>query len=151
MRYVNLSTVLMYRLVSKNVMKRFPDYESLVNAKLMLPKEVERLRNADKKIQSESTWTPLLWATKLITRGEKHKCFLKYHNFILFFSARKEEKIKLEAPVYNNLITSFEKFESSNRMILSYCWMNFPLAYTQLATFTVCMYFGISLFGETLL
>ena len=77
MRYVNLSTVLMYRLVSKNVMKRFPDYDSLVNAKLMLPKEVERLRNADKKIQSESTWTPLLWATKLITRGKNNKCYLK--------------------------------------------------------------------------
>ena len=90
MRYVNLSTVLMYRLVSKNVMKRFPDYESLVNAKLMLPKEVERLRNADKKIQSESTWTPLLWATKLITRGEKHKCFLKYHNFIFLSSERRK-------------------------------------------------------------
>ena len=73
MRYVNLSSILMYRLVSKNVMKRFPDYDSLIEAKLLLPNEVERLRKADKKIVYETTWTPLLWATKLITRGNLSK------------------------------------------------------------------------------
>ena len=69
MRYVNLSTVLVYRLVSQKVMDRFPDYESLVIAKLMLPQEVERLEKIDIKTPHESTWTPILWATKLITRA----------------------------------------------------------------------------------
>ena len=46
MRYINLSTVLVYRLVSEKVMERFPDYESLVIAKLILPHEVERLAYA---------------------------------------------------------------------------------------------------------
>ena len=69
MRYVNLSTVLVYRLVSQKVMDRFPDYESLVVAKLMLPPEVERLEKIDLKTPHESTWTPILWATKLITRA----------------------------------------------------------------------------------
>ena len=40
MRYVNLSMVLVYRLVSTKVHARFPTYESLVQAKLMLPHEV---------------------------------------------------------------------------------------------------------------
>ena len=33
MRYVNLSNVLVFRLVSRKVENRFPDYESLINAK----------------------------------------------------------------------------------------------------------------------
>ena len=81
----------------------------------------------------EVSWTPLLWAMKLLAR------------------AKSDEKIKIEPPCYANLQASFEKIESVNRKLLRYAWVNFPLAYTQLATFTVCMYFGISLFGETLL
>ena len=69
MRYVNLSTVLMYRLVSAKVMSRFPDYDSLMEAKLMLPAEVQRLKKADKITPHETTWTPLLWAMKLLTRA----------------------------------------------------------------------------------
>ena len=71
MRYINLSTILVYRLVSKTVMERFPDYESLVKAKLMLPKEVKRLERTDQKTPHESTWAPILWAIKLLTRARK--------------------------------------------------------------------------------
>ena len=69
MRYVNLSTVLVYRLVSEKVMDRFPDYESLIKAKLMLPNEVKRLEKTDEKTPHESTWTPILWAMKLLVRA----------------------------------------------------------------------------------
>ena len=40
MRYVNLSIVMVFRLVSTKVKMRFPDNESLVNAKLILDSEV---------------------------------------------------------------------------------------------------------------
>ena len=71
MRYVNLSTILAYRLVSQKVMDRFPDYNSLVQAKLMLPNEVKRLQKVDERTENshESTWTPILWAMKLLTLG----------------------------------------------------------------------------------
>ena len=75
MRYVNLSTILAYRLVSQKVMDRFPDYDSLVQAKLMLPNEVKRLQKVDERIiinnvqVHDSTWTPILWAMKLLTLG----------------------------------------------------------------------------------
>ena len=83
MRYVNLSTVLVYRLVSPVVMERFPDYDSLVEAKLMLPHEVERLKKTDEKTTlDKTTWAPMLWAMKLLTK------------------ARKEGKVKIEPPVF---------------------------------------------------
>ena len=70
MRYVNLSIILVFRLVSKKVMDRFPDYESLVEAKLMLPSEVKRLEKTDERTPHESTWAPISWAMKLITLGK---------------------------------------------------------------------------------
>ena len=69
--------------MSAKVMKRFPDYESLVTAKLMLPHEVERLKKCDDTTPHETTWTPILWATKLLTR------------------ARSEGKIKIESLLFN--------------------------------------------------
>ena len=133
MRYVNLSTILVYRLVSRKVMERFPDYESLINAKLMLPNEVMRLEKVDAKTPHESTWTPILWAMKLMTK------------------ARKEKKINIEPPIFGNLISSFEFVEVSNRKILNYGWVNFPLAYVQVATISVHLYFLASIFGRQFL
>ena len=85
MRYVNLSTILVYRLVSEKVMDRFPDYDSLVQAKLMLPNEVKRLQKVDDRTPHESTWTPILWAMKLLTLGRYYLyiildwlCLLEY-------------------------------------------------------------------------
>lgn len=70
MRYVNLSIVLVFRLVSAKVHARFPDYESLVHAKLMLPSEVERMKKCESETPHESTWTPILWALKLLERAK---------------------------------------------------------------------------------
>ena len=69
MRYVNLSIVLVFRLVSKKVKARFPDYDSLVHAKLMLTKEVKRMKTFERETPHEATWTPLLWALKLLERA----------------------------------------------------------------------------------
>ena len=43
-RYVNLSNILVFRMVSPRVEKRFPDYESMVEAKLLLPHEAKILK-----------------------------------------------------------------------------------------------------------
>ena len=40
MRYVNLSNLLALRLLAPKVEKRFPSYQTLVDAKLLLPREV---------------------------------------------------------------------------------------------------------------
>ena len=81
MRYVNLSIILVFRLVSKKVMDRFPDYESLVEAKLMLPSEVKRLEKTDERTPHESTWAPISWAMKLITLGKWIRKLEKPYHF----------------------------------------------------------------------
>ena len=73
MRYVNLADILVYRMVSGQVLKRFPDDQSLIDAKLMLPNEVNKLNVIDNKnknltVGEEVSWVPLMWATKLITK-----------------------------------------------------------------------------------
>ena len=130
MRYVNLSSILVYRLVSRKVEERFPDYQYLVDAKLMLPHEVERFRISDEKTPHESTWLPILWALKLLTK------------------ARNDGKIKIEAPIFGQLQASLDEIDKSNRKVLNYGWVNFPVAYTQVATFSVHVYFLAGLFGR---
>ena len=112
-RYVNLSTILVLRLVASNVHDRFPTYESLVKADLLLPHEKVRLETVDKITPHETTYIPILWALNLIQ------------------NARKDDKIKIDAPVYVNLISAFDYLEGRNRSLLNHGWINFPLAYTQ--------------------
>ena len=73
MRYVNLSIVLVFRLVSGKVKSRFPDYQSLVHAKLLLPSEMKRMIKAEDLTPHESTWAPILWALKLLERARTEK------------------------------------------------------------------------------
>ena len=74
MRYVNLADILVYRMVSGKVLDRFPDDQSLIDAKMILPNEVKKLNSIDdtneriQEIGEEVCWVPLLWATKLITK-----------------------------------------------------------------------------------
>ena len=77
-------------------------------------KRLERVRS---QTPHEVSWTPILWAMKLIAR------------------AKQDGKIKIEPPSYANLQSSFEKIECVNRKLLRYAWVNFPLAYTQVSIF----------------
>ena len=112
-RYVNLSNILVLRKISSKVESRFPTRQSLADAKLLLPHEMSRLENVDRKTPHESTWVPLLWAMKLIAR------------------ARKDCKVQIEAPVFSHMQSAFDNIERNNRKLLNYGWINFPLAYTQ--------------------
>ena len=73
-------------------------------------KRLERVRS---QTPHEVSWTPLLWAMKLLAR------------------AIQDKKIEMGQPSYTNLQASFEQIESVNRKLLRYAWVNFPLAYTQ--------------------
>ena len=75
--------------------------------------KAERLERVASQTPHEVSWTPLLWAMKLLAK------------------AKAEDKITIDPPSYANLQGSFEKIESVNRKLLRYAWVNFPLAYTQ--------------------
>ena len=100
-------------MVASTVHDRFSTYESLVTAKLLLPHEKERLENVDKRTPHETTFIPILWAMNLVQ------------------DARSDGKIKIEAPVYTNLVSTFDYLEQRNRSLFNHGWINFPLAYTQ--------------------
>ena len=82
---------------------------------MLLQAERMRLEKVDRKTPHESSWTPLLWAMKLLAR------------------ARNEGKIKVEPPIFASLQSAFDKLETNNRRLLNYGWVNFPLAYTQVS------------------
>ena len=75
----------------------------------------------DDKTPHESSWTPLLWAMKLLTR------------------ARMMKRIEIDPPAFSSLQSAFEKVETCNRKLLSYGWVNFPLAYTQVKYVLICV------------
>merc|ERR1712051_908726 len=73
MRYVNLSNVLVYRLITRKVEERFPDEQSLVDANLMLPDEAEKLKISKGNMKHEMTWLPIMWAQKLLSKARRDK------------------------------------------------------------------------------
>ena len=75
--------------------------------------QAERLEKVRIQTPHEVSWTPILWAMKLLSK------------------AKQENRINVEPPSYAQLQTSFEKIEDANRKLLRYAWINFPLSYTQ--------------------
>ena len=71
-----------------------------------------------------------------------------FWNFVFIISARIDQKVTIEAPIFANLQCSFDGLEQANRKILNYGWVNFPLAYVQVATVSVYLYFVAALFGR---
>ena len=115
--------------------KRFPDCESLIESKLILPEEVEHLKKIDEKNPHESTMMPILWAMKIVTNHAVHE--------------KNENTSKLLLVGYlNQLQVGFDNFVTSHRKILNYAWANFPLAYTQVVHKTVYVYFLAALFRK---
>ena len=86
MRYVNLSTVLVYRLVSVKVHARFPTYQSMIDAKLLLPQEAARLKAINQKTPHESTWIPFVWAMTLLRNArDEGKIIVIFHNIMIIY------------------------------------------------------------------
>ena len=55
---------------------------------------------------------------------------------------------KLDMNVVMQLLNSFENIVNSNRKLLNYGWINFPLAYTQVVNITTYFYFMAALLGR---
>ena len=129
MRYVNLSTIIVLRRISRVVEQSFPN-NKLVEKGLLLPTECDELERIDEETPNENddaSWLPLLWAMKLISK------------------ARAEKWVEIEPPVFSHLEGAFDHLEKNNHTLVNHKKMNFPLAYRQVVTLHIsCEFLGPS-------
>ena len=80
---------------------------------------MEKLKLLDKKTPHETSWVPIVWAIKELTSADEDN----------------KKSCRLDSPVFANLLRAIDKIEANNRKLLNYGWVNFPLAYTQVAKY----------------
>ena len=130
-RLAHLSSVLVLRMMSISTRSRFPSLDSLVQAGLMTNSEKVKLERMNETVENlhHTTWCPLAWA-----QARLRKCYeLGWIQSEFFF-------LELQ----NNL----NEYAFNNGTLICYAWVNIPLAYTQLVTIAVHVYFLVALFGR---
>ena len=130
-RLAHLSSVLVLRMMSLTTRTRFPSLDSLVQAGLMTNSEKVKLEKMNITVQNlhHTTWCPLAWAQVRL-----RKCYeLGWIKSEFFFME-----------LQNNL----NEYAFNNGTLICYAWVNIPLAYTQLVTIAVHVYFLVAIFGR---
>ncbi|KAM7356212.1 bestrophin-4-like [Cochliomyia hominivorax] len=130
MRYVCLSLTMVLTMNSPRVKKRFPTFDHLVDAGLLVENEKVILRNINEKFSKyPKHWMPIVWASSIVTR------------------ARKEGRIRDDSAL-KTLIDSLNAFRGKCMVLLFYDTISIPLVYTQVVTIAVYSYFLTSVFGH---
>jgi hypothetical protein len=102
MRYVNLSLVMVFRVLSSRVRKRFPRMEDLVTAGFVTDGELEIMKILDQKYPDHcKNWLPICWATSICNR------------------ARTEGRIKDDFAL-QTLLQELNKFRESCAVLMDY-------------------------------
>ncbi|XP_019496055.1 PREDICTED: bestrophin-3 isoform X2 [Hipposideros armiger] len=112
MRYVNLTSLLIFRSVSTAVYKRFPTIDHVVEAGFMTPDErklFDHLKSPHLKY-----WVPFVWFGNLAAK------------------ARKEGRIR-DSVDLQSLMTEMNRYRSWCSLLFGYDWVGIPLVYTQVA------------------
>ncbi|XP_033722220.1 bestrophin-3 isoform X2 [Tursiops truncatus] len=130
MRYVNLTSLLIFRSVSTAVYKRFPTMDHVVEAGFMTADErklFEHLKSPHLKY-----WVPFIWFGNLAAK------------------ARKEGRIR-DSVDLQSLMTEMNRFRSWCSLLFGYDWVGIPLVYTQVVTLAVYTFFFACLIGRQFL
>ncbi|XP_034858047.1 bestrophin-3 isoform X3 [Mirounga leonina] len=130
MRYVNLTSLLIFRSVSTAVYKRFPTMDHVVEAGFMTTDErklFDHLKSPHLKY-----WVPFIWFGNLATK------------------ARKEGRIR-DSVDLQSLMTEMNKYRSWCSLLFGYDWVGIPLVYTQVVTLAVYTFFFACLIGRQFL
>ncbi|VDD94518.1 unnamed protein product [Enterobius vermicularis] len=115
-RYLCLTQLLVYRDISVRVRKRFPNYDSIVEAGFMLPHEKDKLEAI--KLHYDKYWVPINWI------------------YALIFKARKEGHVPSDS-FANKLCDEIKLYRYNIQMLCNYDWVPIPLAYPQSCSTTV--------------
>ncbi|XP_071446211.1 uncharacterized protein Best2 [Hetaerina americana] len=128
-RYAMLSYVITLQQVSLRVKRRFPTWQHMVDAGLMMESEKKIFDLMDEKSGMSKYWMPLIWATNIINR------------------ARKEGHIQNDHVVQTMLV---ELSDIRRRLgsLIGYDTVCVPLVYTQVVTLSVYTYFVAALLGR---
>lgn len=126
-RYAVLSQSLVFRDISLEVRKRFPDAESIVIAGLMTDHECELIES--KLSRNQKYWIPIQWAMQLI------------------WKARKADKICNDVIAFQ-LIEKLRAFRTDLQMLCCFDWVPVPLAYPQIVFLGVRCYFLITIIAH---
>ncbi|XP_072234011.1 bestrophin-3-like [Leuresthes tenuis] len=129
-RYVNLTSLLIFRSVSTAVCKRFPTIDHVVEAGFMTPEErkvFENIRSPHLKY-----WIPVVWFSNLASKARQE--------------GRIQDSIDLQ-----NILNEMNLFRTWCATLFGYDWVGIPLVYTQVVTLAVYTFFFACLIGRQFL
>ncbi|XP_069629820.1 bestrophin-3 isoform X1 [Haliaeetus albicilla] len=130
MRYVNLTSLLIFRSVSTAVYKRFPTMDHVVGAGFMT--RYERKIFDDLKSPHLKYWVPFVWFGNLASKAQKE--------------GRIRDSVDLQT-----LMNEMNKYRSWCSLLFGYDWVGIPLVYTQVVTLAVYTFFFACLIGRQFL
>ncbi|KAM6437896.1 bestrophin-3 isoform 1-T2 [Liasis olivaceus] len=130
MRYVNLTSLLIFRSVSTAVYKRFPTIEHVVEGGFMTAEE--RKIFDDLKSPHLKYWIPFVWFGNLAAK------------------ARQDGRIR-DSVDLQTLMNEMNRYRSWCSLLFGYDWVGIPLVYTQVVTLAVYTFFFTCLIGRQFL
>ncbi|KAJ8373774.1 hypothetical protein SKAU_G00043540 [Synaphobranchus kaupii] len=130
MRYVNLTSLLIFRSVSTAVCKRFPTMDHVVEAGFMTAEERKIFENL--KSPHLKYWVPVVWFTNLASK------------------ARKEGRIQ-DSVDLQTILNEMNHFRTWCSTLFGYDWVGIPLVYTQVVTLAVYTFFLACIIGRQFL
>uniref|UniRef100_A0A250Y337 Bestrophin n=1 Tax=Castor canadensis TaxID=51338 RepID=A0A250Y337_CASCN len=130
MRYVNLTSLLIFRSVSTAVYKRFPTMDHVVEAGFMTADERKLFDNL--KSPHLKYWVPFIWFGNLAAKARDE--------------GRIRDSVDLQA-----LMTEMNQYRSWCSLLFGYDWVGIPLVYTQVVTLAVYTFFFACLIGRQFL
>nr|XP_060633454.1 bestrophin-3 [Anolis sagrei ordinatus] len=130
MRYVNLTSVLIFRSVSTAVYKRFPTMDHVVEGGFMT--QEERRVFDELKSPHLKYWIPFVWFGNLAAK------------------ARQDGRIR-DSVDLQTLMNEMNRYRSWCSLLFGYDWVGIPLVYTQVVTLAVYTFFFTCLIGRQFL
>ncbi|KAI6236174.1 Bestrophin/UPF0187 family-containing protein [Aphelenchoides besseyi] len=129
-RYCVLSQSLLFRDISLQARKRFPDVESLIDCGLMTTTEHDIY--VARNLPISKFWIPIQWALNLVVK------------------AREDGKIVADMVMWN-IQEKIRDFRNNLHKLAQYDWVPVPLAYSQIIWIAIRCYFGLTLITAQIL
>ncbi|XP_058059506.1 bestrophin-2 isoform X2 [Anopheles bellator] len=132
MRYMVLSYVITLQKISLRVKRRFPGWQHLVDAGLMLESERKIFEIMDAKSPMSKYWMPLVWATNIINRARKDQLIPSDH-------------------IVQTLLMELSDIRRRLGGLIGYDTVTVPLVYTQVVTLVLYSYFTAAIMGSQMI